>query len=125
MGVAARATKDIEAALNKMTTQRNLRNIVSPPSDRQHIDRFHDVAHEAGGIPVGCVGLCDAVTLGAAGQQTVLSGPRQHQLRLPLPKSMLAFVFSQLRLAPALAAVDGVTDACHAAITTKGDAAHR
>src|SRR6202022_1696835 len=77
-----------------------------PPSNCQHIDRFHDVAHEAGGIPIRCVGLDYAVAIGAAGRQTVLSRRRQRELRLPLPKSIFTFVFSQLRLTPILTAIN-------------------
>src|SRR4029077_1582309 len=76
-GVAARGARGIDATPSRTTAGSRLRNIVNTPSNRDDIDRFRDVAHEAGRIPIRCVGLRDTVAIGAADQQTVLTGRGQ------------------------------------------------
>jgi hypothetical protein len=44
-------------------TDSKLRNIVDTPSNRNDIDGFHDVAHEAGRIPIGISGCATPLLL--------------------------------------------------------------
>src|SRR5437764_14220356 len=72
-GVAACVACGIDAIPSRTTAGSRLRNIVNTPSNRNDINRFHDVAHEAGRIPIRHVGLRDTVAVGAADEQTVLT----------------------------------------------------
>ena len=98
---------------------------MNTPSNCHDIGGFDDVAHEAGRIPIWRVWLRDTVAIGAADQHAVLTGGWQCYVRLPLPKSVFSFVLAELRLVPALAAVDREIDACHAAIAPESDAAQQ
>src|SRR5271166_920219 len=82
-----------------------------------------DVAHEAGRVPVGRVGLRLAAAAGASDHQQLISRGLQAEADLPLAEAVFAFVGAELRFLPALAAIAGELDLGYAGIAAEGVAA--
>src|ERR1700754_2620312 len=76
-GGAAPAAGGADATPNRTTSGSRLRRIENSPSYCNEFDRFDDISHEAGRIPIRHVGLRHAVAIGAADRQTVRSRRRQ------------------------------------------------
>src|ERR1700679_1066713 len=97
---------------------------ISSSSHHRHRCGFNDVAHEAGRVPVGRVGLSHAVAVGAADHQRAVAACWSREMRLPAPEAVLALVAAKLGRLPGLPAVSGKFDFRHTSVAAEGNAAN-
>src|ERR1700678_72397 len=114
----------IKAGDQNKVTQARIYEVPLQRLGRSHGHRLDHVAHEAGAVPVGIIGLGAACRIHRLDHQLARTRGRNAQGHLPLSEAVFAMIRPEPGLLPATAGIGGEQYFGERGVTAESDAPH-